>query len=59
MRASRLEMMSCASICRQISDGVNQYREALGFGGIHRLLYPYIKEYPSNSVIDREESIRR
>ena len=31
MRAYRLEMVSCASICRQRNDGLSQCGEALGF----------------------------
>ena len=40
MRACRLEMMSCASICRQRSDGLSQCGEALGFVRIHPIMKP-------------------
>ena len=38
MRVYRLEMMSCASICRQRSDGLSQCGEALGFVRIHPIM---------------------
>lgn len=40
MRACKLEMMSCASICRQRSDGLSHGGEALGLVRIHPIMKP-------------------